>query len=79
MPGLRRCASRASARRVSPRTRPLRSCAAGPRGTSRGWSASFSHALEALKADRQGDGRWRRFPFYFTVAGPDFRTGVVTG
>lgn len=33
----------------------------------RGWSASFSHALEALKADRTGDGRWRRFPFYFTL------------
>ncbi|MBM3134723.1 MAG: hypothetical protein FJZ89_05420 [Chloroflexi bacterium] len=30
-------------------------------------ASSFSQALDALKADRRGDGRWRRFPFFFTL------------
>ncbi len=28
---------------------------------------SFSHALDALRQDRSGDGKWRRFPFFFTL------------
>ncbi len=34
---------------------------------SSGSAARIGHALDAIKQDRRGDGRWRRFPFYFTL------------
>lgn len=32
-----------------------------------GSAPSVSHALDMLRQDRRGGGRWRRFPFYFTL------------
>ncbi len=28
---------------------------------------TVGHALDALRQDRRGDVRWRRFPFFFTL------------
>jgi hypothetical protein len=30
-------------------------------------TSQFEHGLQVLKQDRDGDGRWRKFPFWFTL------------